>query len=283
MDKIRTAAPGLPEGWVKEVVIRKSGASAGKSDVYYYSPEGKKCRSKPQLLQYLPEDFDIDSFDFRGGVNTEHLLKKRKRRKDGYNFGKDFSLSGSNTKPSRQTKKSRESIPISIIHNSDIEDKKQELRRGYSRTETESKRRRAENLSHRYSKPKQLFWQNRLQHLKSKNEKTEKSCQSSQLDSYMKNLLPSSNNQALLNSLWHSLFISNKVSGQHASLNALRKHPTALVNPDQPFTAPFTITEELLREQEKRVESARKKLCEAQELLKALEEEELEFDDLDEL
>ena len=38
-----------------------------------------------------------------------------------------------------------------------------------------------------------------------------------------------------------------------------------------------------IREQEKRVVAARKKLCEAQELLKALEDEELEFDDLDEL
>ena len=36
MDKIRTKATGLPDGWVKEVVIRKNGASAGKSDVYYY-------------------------------------------------------------------------------------------------------------------------------------------------------------------------------------------------------------------------------------------------------
>ena len=98
----------------------------------------------------------------------------------------------------------------------------------------------------------------------------------------MKNLLPGSNEQSLLNSLWYSLSTSNKVTGQqHASLNALRKHPTALCSIDQPFTAPFTMTEEMVRDQERKVEQARKKLSEAQELLKALEEEELENEDSD--
>jgi len=148
----------------------------------------------------------------------------------------------------------------------------------------ESKRRRAENLSQRFTKPKQLFWQNRLQHLQHRNQTTEKSCDTPKLDHIMKNLLPGSgSNQSLFNSLWHSLFTNNKVSGQNASLNALRKHPTALVNPDQPFTAPFVISEDMIRDQQRKVEAARKKLCEAQELLSALKEEGMEYDDLDEL
>jgi len=80
------------------------------------------------MLQYLPEDFDIENFDFRAGTNLEHILRKRKRRKDGFNFGKDFSISGNHTKPTRQTKKSRESIPICVVSMADVEDKKRRIR-----------------------------------------------------------------------------------------------------------------------------------------------------------
>ena len=43
-----------------------------------------------------------------------------KKRKDDFNFGKDFALSGSEVKPSRQTKKARENIKVQVI-NKDVE------------------------------------------------------------------------------------------------------------------------------------------------------------------
>jgi len=287
MDNIRSKVTDLPTGWIKEVVIRKSGASAGRSDIYYYSPDGKKCRSKPQMMQYLPEDFDMEQFDFRAGKNVDQLLKKRKRRKDDFNFCKDFDLSGSSS-AKRQPKKVKETITVNVLNQEDLEGDKSENKEtaqsslvNRNPAESDNKKRRADDLSQRYTKPKQLFWQRRLQNLKPVNAKTEEPIASPQIDNLIKDLLPGSNNQAMLNSVWYSLFINNKVVGQQNSVNALRKHPAALCNVDQPFTAPIVITDEMVHAQEKRVESARKKLTEAQELLKALEDEDI--DDLDDM
>ncbi|XP_033976143.1 methyl-CpG-binding domain protein 2 isoform X5 [Trematomus bernacchii] len=94
MEKKRTECPALPPGWRKEEVIRKSGLSAGKSDVYYYrqcmaqrnrqnsdpSPSGKKFRSKPQLSRYLGNTVDLGCFDFRTGKMMPGKLQKNKQR-----------------------------------------------------------------------------------------------------------------------------------------------------------------------------------------------------------
>ncbi|XP_022600266.1 methyl-CpG-binding domain protein 2-like isoform X3 [Seriola dumerili] len=80
MERKRTDCPALPPGWKKEEVIRKSGLSAGKSDVYYYSPSGKKFRSKPQLSRYLGNKVDLGCFDFRTGKMMPGKLQKNKQR-----------------------------------------------------------------------------------------------------------------------------------------------------------------------------------------------------------
>ncbi|XP_048876812.1 methyl-CpG-binding domain protein 2 isoform X2 [Brienomyrus brachyistius] len=86
MERKRMDCPALPPGWKKEEVIRKSGLSAGKSDVYYYSPTGKKFRSKPQLSRYLGNTVDLGCFDFRTGKMMPSKLQKNKQRLRNENF-----------------------------------------------------------------------------------------------------------------------------------------------------------------------------------------------------
>jgi methyl-CpG-binding domain protein 2 len=66
-----TATPvvslGLPKGWVREELVRQSGLSAGKVDVCYASPDGKKFWTKPQLSRYFGDTVDLSNFDFQTG------------------------------------------------------------------------------------------------------------------------------------------------------------------------------------------------------------------------
>ncbi|XP_065194509.1 uncharacterized protein LOC135825811 isoform X2 [Sycon ciliatum] len=54
----------MENGWRREVVYRKSGATAGRADVYYHSPCGKRFRSRLQVREFLGEAFNPAEFDF---------------------------------------------------------------------------------------------------------------------------------------------------------------------------------------------------------------------------
>jgi hypothetical protein len=43
----------LPTGWVTIAVTRQGGHTQGSVDKYYYSPEGKKCRSRLEVNRFL--------------------------------------------------------------------------------------------------------------------------------------------------------------------------------------------------------------------------------------
>ena len=77
-----------PEGWRREVVPRKSVQGA---DAYYYSPCGKRMRSKPDVQRFLdkkrPEgkyvDVTIDQFDFSTQPKVSKAPKEDKPTKTG--------------------------------------------------------------------------------------------------------------------------------------------------------------------------------------------------------
>ncbi|CAB3382786.1 Hypothetical predicted protein [Cloeon dipterum] len=69
-DKADLFSRPVPSGWSRDVIQRKSGKSAGKYDVYVFSPDGQKHRSRADILRYLtqskgkypgikPDDFDF--------------------------------------------------------------------------------------------------------------------------------------------------------------------------------------------------------------------------------
>ncbi|CAL1299968.1 unnamed protein product [Larinioides sclopetarius] len=73
--------PNLPDGWRREVVVRKSGERAGQIDIYFYSPDGVKLRSRPDVTSYLKKhksDLKIEEFDFSRSAKTSEAVVKKK-------------------------------------------------------------------------------------------------------------------------------------------------------------------------------------------------------------
>ena len=64
LKKVRSECAALPRGWIREEVSRRSGLTVGRTDVYYYSPTGKKLRSKQELIKILGDQIDLSTFDY---------------------------------------------------------------------------------------------------------------------------------------------------------------------------------------------------------------------------
>ncbi|XP_013773395.1 methyl-CpG-binding protein 2-like isoform X2 [Limulus polyphemus] len=76
--------PTMPPGWSRKVVQRQSGKSAGKYDVYLFTPDGKKLRSRIELRSYLSKyniDIDIENLFTLTGKTSKVLAKSVTKRK----------------------------------------------------------------------------------------------------------------------------------------------------------------------------------------------------------
>ncbi|XP_015782691.1 methyl-CpG-binding domain protein 2-like [Tetranychus urticae] len=233
----------LPDGWKREEVTRRTGLSTGKTEVYYYSPDGLKFRSKPQLAKYLGDAVDLTSFDYRTGKINSLLLRKNKSQKGSLDGVKGVKLCDSGSAiPVRRTA-SIFKQPVTII-----------------KTQPDSKIKN--DLKHSSSdKPKQVFWEKRLEGLRATNIDQE-FYESFDLPKSMKPVGPNVGPETALRSVATALHLHIKpITGQTAGRTVLEKNPGAYLDTKQPLIGAVIITDDEIKRQEERVNNIRRKVA----------------------
>ena len=262
----------LPEGWKREEVKRSNGLSAGKIEVYYISPSGKKIKSKSELAQYFGNAIDLTTFDFRTGKINSSLIRKAKNRRYGLHDYSSLKIDQSLVLPVRQTP-SILKIPVKVIStqpNSTVFNC-QQIKDYYKKANMTNL---IEAKSDSCEKPYQVFWQKRLQGLKA-SEKYLDEMDNFDLPPNIKAFIESlADKDTLLRSITASLHLNHAVRGQDKHVLQKKKEPTengpssprnpvAFVNPNQPLIISTTVTDEDIRRQEELVQEARQKLISA--------------------
>ncbi|KAG9278690.1 methyl-CpG-binding domain protein 3 isoform X2 [Astyanax mexicanus] len=263
MERNRWECSALPNGWKMEEVTRKSGISAGKSDVYYFSPSGKKFRSKPQLVRYLGNSMDLSSFDFRTGKMIMSKLNKNKQRlryeQSVQNRGKpDLNTS----LPVRQTA-SIFKQPVTKVTNHPSNKVKSDPQKAVEQ-------------------PKQLFWEKKLSGLNTY-DIAEELMKNLDLPKGLQGVGPGYTDKTLLSAIASALHTTSApITGQLSA--AVEKNPGVWLNTTQPLCKAFTVTDEDIRKQEDLVYSVRKRLEEAlmADMLAHVEEASLDAESLKE-
>ncbi|MGH0169535.1 UNVERIFIED_CONTAM: hypothetical protein FKN15_005504 [Acipenser sinensis] len=274
MERKRMDCPALPTGWKKEEVIRKSGLSAGKSDVYYYSPSGKKFRSKPQLSRYLGNTVDLGCFDFRTGKMMPSKLQKNKQRlrnehlsqskmlsfdtceyKRQFHLGKCGDQNNSSGDIGRQWGKPDLNTALPIRQTASIFKQPVTKVTNHPSNKVKSDPQRA------IEQPRQLFWEKRLQGLTA-SDVTEQIIRTMELPKGLQGVGPGNTDETLLSAIASALHTSSApITGQLSA--AVEKNPAVWLNVTQPLCKAFMVTDEDIRKQEERVHHVRNKLEEA--------------------
>ncbi|XP_031418702.1 methyl-CpG-binding domain protein 3 isoform X1 [Clupea harengus] len=242
MERKRWECSALPNGWKREEVTRKSGLSAGKSDVYYFSPTGKKFRSKPQLARYLGNSMDLSSFDFRTGKMIFSKLNKNRQRlrydQNNQNRGKpDLNTS----LPVRQTA-SIFKQPVTKVTNHPSNKVKTDPQKAVEQ-------------------PRQLFWEKKLSGL-NVYDIAEELVKNMEMPKGLQGVGPGYADKTLLSAIASALHTSSApITGQLSA--AVEKNPGVWLNTTQPLCKAYVVTDEDIRKQEELVCSVRKRLEEA--------------------
>ncbi|XP_019289529.1 methyl-CpG-binding domain protein 3 isoform X1 [Panthera pardus] len=242
MERKRWECPALPQGWEREEVPRRSGLSAGHRDVFYYSPSGKKFRSKPQLARYLGGSMDLSTFDFRTG---KLLMSKASRSRQRVRYDSSSQVKGKpdlNTAlPVRQTA-SIFKQPVTKITNHPSNKVKSDPQKAVEQ-------------------PRQLFWEKKLSGLNAF-DIAEELVKTMDLPKGLQGVGPGCTDETLLSAIASALHTSTMpITGQLSA--AVEKNPGVWLNTAQPLCKAFMVTDEDIRKQEELVQQVRKRLEEA--------------------
>lgn len=200
------------------------------------------------MSRYLGDSVDLTSFDFRSGrINASLLQRKGKRHKGNLEYGRGFRSDTSLIPPIRQTA-SIFKQPVTVI-----------------KTQADSKTRGDEKLKQSHQeKPKQVFWEKRLQSLKATYPGQDEHVGIFKLPKNMVIVGPNVSDETVLRSISTALHVSSQaITGQTGSIAALEKNPGVFINPEQPLVATLAVTESDIKLQEEKVELARKNLQKA--------------------
>ncbi|XP_039270644.2 methyl-CpG-binding domain protein 2-like [Styela clava] len=224
----------LPKGWTREEVIRQNGMSRGKTDIYYYSPSGKKFRSKPDLQREL--GVDLTYFHYRAGKYMRDKVKLQQRnRLLGRNGRSDLDTS----LPVRQT--------ASIF--------KQPVTK---RTNHKSSKVKQDATRNQNKSPQQLFKEKRLSGLNAI-DVSNNIITALDLPKALQAVGPDTSSDALLRRIATQLHHGGPpITGQTSSV--VMKDACVWLNTQQPLCKAFVVTEDDVRKQERRVQLARERL-----------------------
>lgn len=246
------ACPSLPPGWTRQVVMRMGGGNnVGKFDIYYYSPKGKRVRSKPELIREVGDVMDLSAFHYNTGKMSSSLIKPGRSKKQAKK-----TVTAADSCPSPTINNASSLVPP-IRQTASIFKQPVTV---YKTHETEVKK----NVKTDKDKPRQLFWEKRLNNLRTQQD-TEAGMAMSLPPTVreLECLRGRSSTNTLLASISTALHLDKKpVVGQDPS-DELEKNPVVFLNPDQPIVGALQVSDQDIRQQELRVNEARIKLAQA--------------------
>ncbi|XP_048197698.1 methyl-CpG-binding domain protein 3 isoform X3 [Perognathus longimembris pacificus] len=257
MERKRWECPALPQGWEREEVPRRSGLSAGHRDVFYYSPSGKKFRSKPQLARYLGGSMDLSTFDFRTGkMLMSKMNKSRQRvRYDSSNQVKWTPAGAARCSALSPQGKPDLNTALPVRQTASI------FKQPVTKITNHPSNKVKSDPQKAVDQPRQLFWEKKLSGL-SAFDIAEELVRTMDLPKGLQGVGPGCTDETLLSAIASALHTSTMpITGQLSA--AVEKNPGVWLNTTQPLCKAFMVTDEDIRKQEELVQQVRKRLEEA--------------------